>query len=147
MKRECGGCDSRVARRCTGAPRLDFMYRKQSGSSEIDGGQERASEGLSSLENHVANALVGHMRQDKLEPQGDFSFSHQSVHPPCSCIGMPGGVLPEPAAGHVGMMLEASWSLKRLAGTDSKISQLDYRVSHSADTGARWMRSASHPVQ
>ena len=133
MKPECGGCDSRVARRCTAMPRLESKYRRQSGLSEIDGGQERASEGLSSLENHVTNALVGHMRQDKLEPQGDFSFSHQSVHPPCSCIGMPGGVLPEPAAGHVGMMLEASWSLKRLAGADSKISQLDYRVSHSAD--------------
>ena len=135
MKPECGGCDSRVPRRAAAAHRMESKYRRQSGLSEIDGGQERASEGLSSLENHVTNALVGHMRQDKLEPQGDFSFSHQSVHPPCSCIGIPGGVLPEPAAGNVGMMLEASWSLKRLAGADSKTSQLDYQASCPVDRG------------
>ena len=136
MKPECGGCDSRVPRRAADAHRMETKYRRQSGLSEIDGGQERASEGLSSLENHVTNARVGHMRQDKLEPQGDFSFSHQSVHPPCSCIGIPGSVLPEPAAGNVGMMLEASWSLKRLAGADSKTDQPDYQDPHSVDTGA-----------
>ena len=134
MKPECGGCDSRVPRRATAAHRMETKYRRQSGLSEIDGGQDRASEGLSSLENHVTNARVGHMRQDKLEPQGDFSFSHQSVHPPCSCIGIPGGVLPEPAAGHVGMELEASWSLKRLVGAGSKINQLGCQALHSVDT-------------
>ena len=134
MKPECGGCDSRVPRRVAVAHRLETKYRRQSGLSEIDGGQDRASEGLSSLENHVTNARVGHMRQDKLEPQGDFSFSHQSVHPPCSCIGVPGSVLPEPAASDVGTMLQAPWSLKRLAGADSKISQPDYQASHLSDT-------------
>ncbi len=133
MKPVCGGCDSRVPRRVAAAHRLESKYRRQSGLSEIDGGQDRASEGLSSLENHVTNARVGHMRQDKLEPQGDFSFSHQSVRPPCSCIGIPGSVLPEPAASNVGTMLEAPWSLKRLAGADSKISQPDYQASHLSD--------------
>ena len=133
MKPVCGGCDSRVSRRVAAAHRLESKYRRQSGLSEIDGGQDRASEGLSSLENHVTNARVGHMRQDKLEPQGDFSFPHQSVHPPCSCIGIPGSVLPEPAASNVGTTPEASWSLKRLAGADSKISQPDYQASHSVD--------------
>ena len=123
MKRECGGCDSRVARRFTAAPRSEFMYRKQSGSSEIDGGREAASEGLEGLE----------PQGEGLEPQGESSSSHQSAHPPCSCIGIPGGVLSEAMANCVRAEPKAFSLHGPLAGTGFRTNQLGCQAPHSVD--------------
>ena len=135
MKPECGGCDSRVPRRAAAAHRMESKYKRQSELSELGERQERASEGLSSLDYHVnMRASAIRMHQDKREPDGNLSSLHQSARPPCSCIGISGGVLSRATAGCEGMMLEAPWSLKRLAGTDFKANQVDDHALDLRDT-------------
>ena len=91
MKLECGECDSRVPRRAAAAHRMESKYKRQSELSELDERQERASEGLSSLDYHVnMRASAIRMHQDKREPDGNLSSLHQSAQPPCSCIGISG---------------------------------------------------------
>ena len=135
MKLECGECDSRVPRRAAAAHRMESKYKRQSELSELGERQERASEGLPSLDYHAnMRASAIRMHQDKREPDGNLSSLHQSARPPCSCIGISGSVSSRATASCEGMMPEAPWSLKRLAGADSKTSQLDYQASCPVDS-------------
>ena len=86
MKLECGECDSRVPRRAAAAHRMESKYKRQSELSELGERQERASEGLPSLDYHAnMRASAIHMHQDKREPDGNLSSLHQSPRASLGC--------------------------------------------------------------
>ena len=82
MNRECGGCDSRVARRCNGRAALEFKYGHQDGVDDFGMMREGTLEGPTSLrEHHVEGGDARHMEQQELGPQGDPPLPCQPLPP------------------------------------------------------------------
>ena len=135
MNRECGGCDSRVARRATAAPRLNFKYEHQDEVDDFGMMREGTSEGRTSLrEQHVEGGDACHMGQQELRPQGDPPSPCQPLPSHCSSIGISGEVLSTPTACHVGVTSKALSLQEPLASTGFETNQLEYQAPRSADT-------------
>ena len=138
MNRECGGCDSRVARRLQRPPRLNSKYEHQDEVDDFGMMREGTSEGSTSLRKHHAGGDIRHMVEGReLGPQGDPPLPCQPLPPHCSSIGISGEVLSTPTAScHVRVMPKALSLQEPLAGTGFKTNQLGDRSSHPVDTGA-----------
>ena len=134
MNRECGGCDSRVARRCNGRAALESKYEQQDGMDDFGMMREGTLEGPTSLrEHHVEGGDARHMEQQELGPQGDPPLPCQPLPPHCSSIGISGEVLSTPTASYVRLMSKALSLQEPLAGAGFMINQLGCQPPHSVD--------------
>ena len=145
MNRECGGCDSRVARRCNGRAALEFKYEQQDGVDDFGMMREGTLEGPTSLrEHHVEGGDARHMEQQELGPQGDPPLPCQPLPPHCSSIGISGEVLSTPTASYVRLMPKALSLQEPLAGTGFKTDQLD---DHASDLRDSVLQHGSNAMQ
>ena len=98
------------------------------------GNMEGASEMLFSLEDQGKAPRRVAMVVDKLNDDGESSFSQPSQNLPCSTIGFSGGAASDASTRHDDSGFKAVSSLKRREGIIFKVNQWDYQVVAACDT-------------